>query len=231
MMVTSTLLGPILAVQAQKWVERARAASQRREWIFTTLMATRQARVSLEHVRALNMIDLAYYGTRVPILGFVWRPKRNADVVTAWREYYSHLTPPEPGRRPQTEAEQRDWIGRGDELFINLLDRLAISNKFQFDRAQLKSGDYSPEAHGIVECEQQSMRRLAIEVLSGRQPLPMELKAWLVGPQLALEQRNTQAEIIENQRELLTRLADVLDRLVDRTTEPRDGAHTLQARE
>ncbi|MBG1249207.1 hypothetical protein F4W02_18855 [Burkholderia pseudomallei] len=73
MTVAATVAGPILAVQAQKWVERARASAQRRDWIFGTLMATRQDRVSMEHVRALNMIDLAFYGTRV--LGKVWRRK------------------------------------------------------------------------------------------------------------------------------------------------------------
>ncbi|MHA6848823.1 DUF6680 family protein [Ralstonia syzygii] len=53
-MVGATIAGPILAVQAQKWVERAREATNRRSLIFTTLMATRQSRISMEHVRALN---------------------------------------------------------------------------------------------------------------------------------------------------------------------------------
>jgi hypothetical protein len=66
--------------------------------------------------------------------------------VTAWHTYHAHLTLPTV-RRPKNEAEQRDWGGRGDELFTNLLDRLAVANKFQFERNQLKSGSYSPEAH------------------------------------------------------------------------------------
>ncbi|MGZ7172458.1 DUF6680 family protein [Burkholderia gladioli] len=61
----ATLLGPVLAVQAQKWVERAREATNRKQSVFTTLMATRQSRVSIDHVRALNSIDLAFYGRRV----------------------------------------------------------------------------------------------------------------------------------------------------------------------
>ena len=78
--VGATIAGPVLAVQAQKWVERARAAAQRRDWIFTTLMGTRQARVSFDHVRALNMIDLAYYGTRIPFIGWVWRNGREKAI-------------------------------------------------------------------------------------------------------------------------------------------------------
>jgi len=64
LMVLATIVGPIAAVQAQKWVERARASVQRQEWVFITLMATRQDKLGQEHVRALNSIDLAFYGTR-----------------------------------------------------------------------------------------------------------------------------------------------------------------------
>jgi hypothetical protein len=56
----ATILGPILAVQAQKWVEIIRERRGRKLWIFHTLMATRAARTSTEHVQALNMIDLIF---------------------------------------------------------------------------------------------------------------------------------------------------------------------------
>ncbi len=65
LLVVSTLLGPVLAVQAQKWVERARAKADLRMWIFSTLLATRATKVAPEHVRALNMIELAFYGPRI----------------------------------------------------------------------------------------------------------------------------------------------------------------------
>ena len=44
--VVATLLGPVLAVQAQKWLERGREITQRRAWIFRTLMATRATNLS-----------------------------------------------------------------------------------------------------------------------------------------------------------------------------------------
>ena len=105
LIIASTLLGPILAVQAQKWVERAREAVQRRNWIFITLMATRQARVSFEHVRALNSIDLAFYGRRM--LGRAWRTPSSQAVLGAWHDYHGHLSVPAE-QRPKTEAEQHD---------------------------------------------------------------------------------------------------------------------------
>jgi hypothetical protein len=37
--ICATLLGPVLAVQAQKWVERATESRRRRKWIFETIMS------------------------------------------------------------------------------------------------------------------------------------------------------------------------------------------------
>ncbi|WP_235993862.1 DUF6680 family protein [Paraburkholderia solitsugae] len=224
--VGATIAGPILAVQAQKWVERARAAAQRKDWVFSTLMATRQARVSPDHVRALNMIDLAYYGTRIPLIGWVWRTKREKQVLTAWHDYHAHLNLP-PERRPKNEAEQNNWNGRSDELLTNLLDCIATANNFRFERNQLKGGSYSPEAHNTVELQGQAIRHLAIEVLAGNKPLPMEVKAWPVDAAAAEQQRNTQAELVQtqtelvqNQREMMGDFKQILERLTDRAVGP-----------
>jgi hypothetical protein len=198
--VGATIAGPILAVQAQKWVERVRDATNRRALIFKTLMATRQSRISMEHVRALNSIDLAFYGRRM--LGVTVRRRVHQAVLDAWHDYYHHLSVPEE-RRPKTDAEFRDWTGRGDELFTNLLERLATAMNFKFDRKQLKAGSYSPEAHGAVELEQQAVRRLALDVMSGQKALPMEVRAWPVDAAAAEQQRNTQAELVQRQTELV----------------------------
>ncbi|WP_408361166.1 DUF6680 family protein [Paraburkholderia sediminicola] len=219
--VGATIAGPILAVQAQKLVERTRASAQRRDWIFSTLMATRQARVSVDHVRALNMIDLAFYGRRV--LGKVWRSKRLQAVLDAWHDYHAHLTLPQQNR-PANEGEQRDWNGRYDELFTNLLDRLAAAMNYKFERAALKGGSYSPEAHGTVELQQQAMRHLAIEVLAGNKPLSMEVKAWPVDAAAAEQQRNTQTELVQNQREIMADFKQILERLTDNAVAARAEA-------
>lgn len=220
-MVGATIVGPVLAVQAQKWVERAREATNRRALVFTTLMATRQSRISMEHVRALNSIDLAFYGRRV--LGVTMRRRVHQAVLDAWHDYYEHLCVPDE-RRPKNDAEFRDWTGRGDELFTNLLERLATATNFKFDRKQLKAGSYSPEAHGAVELEQQAVRRLALDVMSGQKALAMEVKAWPVDAAATEQQRNTQAELVQNQREMMGDFKQILERLTDRAVGPRTAA-------
>jgi hypothetical protein len=165
--VLATLLGPILAVQAQKAVERARERRSRKSWVFHQLMATRAARVSPEHVQALNMIDLAFYGQRV--LGIHRRSKSEKAVLDAWREYHDHLS---------TKADDETltiWNVKGDELFINVLFAMAEDVGYRFDRVQLKKGAYSPIAHGQLEEQQHALRKLAIDVLAGQSPLRMEV--------------------------------------------------------
>jgi len=53
LIILATLFGPIAAVQAQKWIERAREKRASKVNIFNTLMATRGIRIaSMDHVKA-----------------------------------------------------------------------------------------------------------------------------------------------------------------------------------
>jgi uncharacterized protein DUF6680 len=161
------LLGPVLAVQAQKWIERSKERRSRKLWIFQTLMATRAAKVSTEHVQALNMIDLAFYGRR-----FFWthlKSKKERQIVEAWKEYLDHLAQIVP------DAEMMNWSARGDELFVNLLYAISRDVNFDFDRVSLKRGIYSPRAHGDLESDQHVIRKALVKLLSGQTPLKMDV--------------------------------------------------------
>jgi hypothetical protein len=165
--VFATLMGPILAVRAQKIVEAIREKRNLKTWVFTQMMATRQARLSPEHVRALNMIDIAFYGRRV----FGLRLRSNAEqaVCTAWKEYFDALGPKEA-----LETEEM-LLARRDVAFYALLAALAKEVGYDFDLVQLKRGAYSPMAHGETEQEQNRVRKSVLDVLEGRRPLPMEV--------------------------------------------------------
>ena len=187
LIIFATLLGPIFAVQAQKWLEVLRERRQRKAWLFHTLMATRAARLSPEHVQALNMIDLAFYGSR--FLGNNRRSKREQAVLDSWREYLDHLT---------TKFEEnglQNWSSRGQELFVNLLHTIALDVDFAFDRVQLKKGVYSPVAHSRLEEEQERVRQLAMSVLSGESALKMDVTSLAVNPEALAEQLKLQQAI------------------------------------
>jgi hypothetical protein len=160
--VLATVVGPILAVQAQKAIERAQERNRRKSWVFHQLMATRASRLSPDHVQALNMIDLAFYGRRD--FGRHRPTKTEIAVTDAWHEYLDHLS---------TKSEDGTWAARSDELFTNLLSAMAEDVDYSFDRVQLKKGAYSPIAHGEQEQRVQAIRQLASEVLSGNRPIKM----------------------------------------------------------
>jgi hypothetical protein len=188
--IAATLLGPVLAVQAQKAIERIRDRRDRKSWVFHALMATRADRLSAEHVQALNMVDLVFYGHRV--LGFPRRRKSEQAVLDAWHEYLDHLA---------TQADERSmelWKVRGDELFVNLLYAMAVDVGYKFDRVQLKKGAYSPVAHGDLELEQNVLRRLAIRVLSGEQALKMDVASFPANESGANAPVEVQGKVLED---------------------------------
>lgn len=192
LIIPATILGPILAVQAQKIVENVRQRKGQKLWVFHHLMATRAERVSPEHVKALNIIDLAFYGSR--LLGISKRKKTEQSVLDAWHEYHDHLG-------TQYDENSINILNvKGDELFINLLYAISKDLGFKFDRVQLKKGAYSPVAHGNLELEQNALRRLAIKVLSGDGNLKMDIQSVPVNE-----------EVLKSNIELHDKLSAALD--------------------
>ena len=153
-------------------IERVRERRSRKSFVFQQLMATRAARVSAEHVQALNMIDLAFYGRYV--FGIHRRSKGEDAVVSAWREYHDHLN-----TRAADDA-LRIWNVRSDEIFTNLLFAMAADVGYKFDRVQLKKGAYSPIAHGELEEQERALRLHAIGVLSGTSAIKMDVTSFPV---------------------------------------------------
>ena len=160
----ATLAGPILAVQAQKFIERATEKKRRKLQVFYTLMATRATRLAAEHVQALNLIELEFGG----------RGERSRKVIEAWRAYADHLSQ----IVEQTEAAQRAAGTRRDDLFIELMHALSSALGYKFDRVQLRRGAYYPQGHHEVEMAEHLIRARLVKVLSGEQPLSMDVKSF-----------------------------------------------------
>lgn len=173
--IVAALLGPVLAVQAQKAVESFREKQRRKAFLFEQLMATRAARLAPEHVRALNMVDLVFYGER--ILGIQRRSAKEQRVLDAWKEYHDHLN------NKVDDAQISLWVAQGDELFTNLLYAVSQDLGFKFDRVQLKRGAYSPVAHGEIEAEQTELRKAALSLVTGKHALKMNVVAFPVDPE------------------------------------------------
>jgi hypothetical protein len=159
LIVLATIAGPISAVQAQKWLERAGEARRRRMQVFSQLMATRATRLANEHVQALNMIELVFLG------------RRARRVVGAWRIYADHLNV----HVGDTEAQITSWATTREELFFDLMQAMSDSLGFKFDRVQLRRGVYYPKGHVDNEAAQRLIQEGLVGVLTGNQPLTMKV--------------------------------------------------------
>ena len=162
------LLGPILAVQAQKWVERRQAKRSMKDDIFRKLMSTRGSRLSAEHVQALNMIDIAFYGVR--LWGMRFQTKMEKAVSRSWRDYFDSLETD----TTNFTAEQHGRLGENRfDKFITLLGTIAIAQNYDFEPVDLRRRMYSPVFHTQVEDEQTAIRVGLAKILRGEAALPM----------------------------------------------------------
>jgi hypothetical protein len=171
LIVLATVSGPILAVQAQKWIERARETRRQKRHIFATLMATRATRLAQEHVQALNAIEMEFRG----------RSASDRAVVNAWRLYADKLNE----RFPETEAGVTAWGQQREALFIDLLEALSQALGYRFDRVQLMRGVYYPRGHGEKEEIERRILIGAVRVLAGEQPISMNVTSFPMSSEAA----------------------------------------------
>ncbi|MCU6368748.1 MULTISPECIES: DUF6680 family protein [Enterobacter] len=166
-MTAAVIIGPILAVQIQKTLEQFRERKQSRLSIFRTLMSTRAQRLHREHVQALNMIDIEFYGRKIPIIKIRYQTKKEQTVTHAWKSYNSHLN------KIQDYPDINIWISKSDDLFTDLLYALSQAMNYDFDKVQLQRDCYRPIAHGDLETTQANILKGLEKVFSGDTALPM----------------------------------------------------------
>lgn len=163
--VLAVILGPVLAVQAQKFLESVREKRNRRLALFKTLMSTRAERLSREHVQALNMIDIEFYGRRM--FGTRYQTSKEKKVTNAWKNYNDHLN------QKNSYDSVESWIRDGDTLFTRILYEMSIALGYDYDEVQLKRDSYRPEAHVNIENAQLDVLTGLASVLRNERSIPM----------------------------------------------------------
>ena len=153
------VLGPIIAVQVQKYLERSRDLKNRKLYIFKTLMATRGSVLSFAHVEALNRIDLEFSGDR-----------KYLKVISSWKEYFDNLL-----QKAETQEELIVWSARNEELLANLLFEMGLSLGYDFDKVLIKRNVYSPVGHFKTERENEIIRQELLKILQGNATLPIRI--------------------------------------------------------
>ncbi|TAI64391.1 DUF6680 family protein, partial [Bradyrhizobium sp. Leo170] len=177
--VFATLVGPVLAVQTQKFIERAGDHRARRQRIFVALMANRATRLADDFVKALNLIDLEY-------LPSGWSRRKDKAVIDAWHALLDDLNhgPGADADKPTTIA----WNARCDDRIVELLAAMSSALGYSFTREQLRRGIYHPQ--GVYEREQAQLAILdgLRKVLTGQGALPMAVTQFPANPDFAAAQ-------------------------------------------
>lgn len=146
------LLSPLFAVQVTQWLQRKQEVKDRRERLFKSIMSTRASRLSREHVTALNMIDVEYYGSDAG----------SKAVRSAWKAYLDHLNSGVPGDT---------WHERQEQLLTDLLHSMAKSLGYEFDKTDIRRTSYFPKGHGDIEEDTFRIRKGLVAVVEGRSPV------------------------------------------------------------
>lgn len=187
--VVAILLAPIIALRVQTKLDAAKEKRQRKLIIFKTLIATYATRVSPDHIQALNMINIEFYGTQ--------------SVLGSWRLYQQHLTTPDPkANDTSTPIEEREkaaqqWLETGNDLFINLLVDMSNEVGFPFDKPTLSKGVYYPIAQEKIEIENKILREGLLKIICNREPLSMNVTSFPINQDALDKQNKLQDSLLE----------------------------------
>jgi hypothetical protein len=167
--ILATLLGPILAIQAQKYLERGRELKRRRVDLFRTLMATRATPTSPIHVEALNTVPIDFYGSSSKL----------KLISSKWKLYRNHLN---------KDYSSPGWNEEKVRLFVDLLHEMAAYLGYEFNAVEIENEAYIPLAHSTMEADQEAIRKGLAQLLSGGFTIPIELRNIPISPEAQLEQ-------------------------------------------
>lgn len=154
--IMAVVVGPILALLAQRVLDNLREDHNRQVRVFRELMITRTQRLSARHVEALNAIPLEFKG---------WRDK---DILTAWKAYLTHLG-------TDSTKDLDTWVRTGGELLVALLYLMSHRLGPKLEKLEIEREVYLPQVFNLIENEQRALLQQLIELTdgTGRRKLPI----------------------------------------------------------
>lgn len=162
--IIAIIIGPILAIQAQKYLERKREERERRLRVFKTLMVTRGTGLSPLHVEALNSIDIEFNS----------ESEDDKKVRNAWKAYLDELNHfPKEGK----DEDKKRWSENIESLLADLLSVMSKAVGYDFDKTYIKRAAYTPIKYSDIEFEHDFIRRSLVKLFFGETSIPIEIKA------------------------------------------------------
>ena len=172
--ILAILSGPAVGVWLGIKLQRRRAKEERRFDVFRTLMRTRRTPIAVEHVGALNLVEIEFRDDR--------------EVISKWKALFDHFGTPHPrhaneenrsGLKPEELAEREGrYLARlaeeRQELLAKLLSEIAKSVGFNnIQQLDIFKGGYTPQGWEDTEMQQLAIRNLFTDIYLGRKVFPV----------------------------------------------------------
>jgi hypothetical protein len=154
--IVAIIAGPLFTLLLQKWTEARREKRQARQFVFRTLMMYRATPLNPNFVQALNLIDVVFDSKK----------KTENTVRTDWKKLLDHLN--NNAQSVTFVADTKTYIGK-------LLSEMGACLGYTFDEVYIQRHSYQPAALTWKEEEQQSLRKLMLEVLRGNKRLSVSM--------------------------------------------------------
>lgn len=136
--VAAIILGPILALLAQRALDWLREKKQRRVQIYTTLMALRSNPLHPDHVRALNSIDA------------IFDRRKDSTVREMWGRVLAHLA---------TDVNTSGWQERLIDLRVDLYQAVGRAVGYDHTIEYIKNRIYNPSLYNDIDVETLLIRK------------------------------------------------------------------------
>ena len=163
LMVFAVLIAPFLAIYAQRKIDENKEKREQKLWVFRTLMATRGNKISVEHVQALNSIDLFFDKTGL-----------ENKIIEKWGEYLDHLAVFPIESDQDYSAKMDAWTQKGNDFLTELLSLMSESLGYHFDKVKLKKGVYFPQGHVDIDKDNYFIRKGMVDIITGRRGFPIQ---------------------------------------------------------
>lgn len=143
--VFAIVLGPVLALMAQRVLDRLRENKKRRVGLYLALMATRGQPLAPTHVQALNSIDT------------VFNRRSDRAIRAAWQKWLAHVA---------ADATAQGWGERFNDLKVELYQKIGSAVGYKYDIDYLKRQIYAPRGHFDADQNLAQIRQTLAKVLT-----------------------------------------------------------------
>jgi len=141
--VAALVLGPVLALFAQRGLDLLRERKKKRLDIYLTVMSMRALWIHPDSLKAHNLIDT------------IFDAKGDKPIRDAWSAVIAHVTT----RRPQDDEGAARWDSRLVDLRVDLYQVMGKAVGYNHTVDYIKTQIYAPEYHATAEMEWLQIRK------------------------------------------------------------------------